>query len=485
MSAPPLQDRRVTVGSVVAGKYRVEKHIGAGGMGYIVVARHVDLDECVALKFLLTPDDRSEEFRARFLREAQVTAKLRSEHVARTLDFGVTDAGDPFIVMEYLQGLNLRALLRESGPLPVDIAVQYSLQACEGLAEAHRMDVVHRDLKPANLFLTKHLDGGDLLKIVDFGVAKMRRFAAAQAELTAEGTLLGSPKYMSPEQLIGAGDVDQRADIWSVGAILYEMLTGSVPFPGRNTATICMAITGTAVPQSIRSTRPEVPEELERAVMGCLERDITRRTENVAVLARALAQAVDIDRFGSSANAVEGVLARSPLSVTGASPAFNLGQSGPDSSSRDREAMAGEETANEVPASPVQAPTGPARSRTGLVFAMVGLVAVAIVIAVVLQREPSAPSTGIESASSIAPSASPAPAIPSAAAADAGTEDAVGGGAKDAAADGPADSSDAHSPRVRSTPPVVATHRSPPPERTAVPTATATKKPNDPFNSRY
>lgn len=329
---PPIEP-----GKIVAGKYRIERFIGRGGMGRIVAARHLQLDEVVALKFLLTPEDRTDEFRTRFLREAQITAKLRGAHVARTLDFGVTDEGEPFIVMEYLEGINLRQLLRENGPLPVEVVVNYAIQACEGLAEAHRLDVVHRDLKPANLFLTKHLDGADLVKILDFGVSKLRNFAAVQSDLTEAGAMLGSPKYMSIEQLAQAGDVDERADVWSLGTIIYEMLRGKPPFVGKHTAAICMEIMHGGDPPSLRESRPEIPPALEETILRCLRRNRDDRTPNVAVLARELAEASGIDGLELAAKAVDDVLHQPrSLGATGQVRAFGQTGSNPSASGRSR-----------------------------------------------------------------------------------------------------------------------------------------------------
>ncbi len=329
----------VTPGVVIDGKYQVERRIGQGGMAYIVAARHLQLDEIVALKFLVTPEGREEEFRVRFLREAQVTAKLRSPHVVRTLDFGVTEEGTPFIVMEYLEGITLRQLLRDAGPLPIDVAVGYALQTCEGLAAAHRHDVVHRDLKPANLFLTKDLGGGDLVKILDFGVSKLRNFAAAQSDLTAAGTLLGSPRYMAVEQIVRAGDVDARADVWSLGTILYEMLVGHPCFAGNNTATVCAAIINGVSQTPMREARPEIPEALEQAVLRCMHRDLDQRTPDVAVLARELAEATGIDELIGAARAVEDVLQAPALSKTGRVRAFGQTGSHPSASGSCRPVM--------------------------------------------------------------------------------------------------------------------------------------------------
>ncbi len=487
---------QIEPGSIIAGKYVVEREIGRGGMGRIVAARHQQLEERVALKFLLAPEDRAEEFNARFLREAQVTAKLRGAHVARTLDFGVTEQGDPFIVMEYLDGINLRELLRESGPLPVDVAVDYAMQACTGLAEAHRLNVVHRDLKPANLFLTKHLDGGDLVKILDFGVSKMRSFTAAKSDLTAAGTLLGSPKYMAIEQLNQAGEVDERADIWSLGAILYDMLVGHPPFDGKNTAAVCMAIMSGQDPPPMCEERPEIPADLERAVLRCLSRDLDHRTPNVAVLARELAEGSGIAGLDAMAKAVEDVLAQPKgLGSTGQIRAFGKTGSFAASTGRHRAAGASDDSGPSKGSSRTgvsqddtdpsgSAPAAPGdKGRRTLLLVAVGVVVVGGAAAFALSGEDH-PSVAPEPSALVAPSATAAP--EAVAPADAASSSPV---AQDAAPDGPVE---AAPEAARPPPPVRVVGRPPPPRttETAPPSTTAAppptkKKPEDTFGSRY
>jgi serine/threonine-protein kinase len=486
---------QIEPGSIIAGKYEVEREIGRGGMGRIVAARHQQLEERVALKFLMAPEDRAEEFNARFLREAQVTAKLRGAHVARTLDFGVTDHGDPFIVMEYLDGINLRELLRESGPLPIDVAVDYAMQACTGLAEAHRLHVVHRDLKPANLFLTKHLDGGDLVKILDFGVSKLRSFTAAKSDLTAAGTMLGSPKYMAIEQLNQAAEVDERADIWSLGAILYHMLVGHPPFDGKNTASVCMAIMSGQDPPSMCEKRPEIPAALDRAVLRCLSRNLDARTPNVAVLAREMAEGSGIEGLEAMAQAVEDVLVQ-PKSLGSTGQIRSFGKTGAFASAtgRHRAAGASDDSGSSKGASRgagSQDDTGPSgavasappgdKGRRALLLVAVGVVFVGGASAFALSGE-DPPSVAPEPSSLVAPTASPVPEV--APAVDAASSSPVAG---DAAPDGPAD---AAPEAAKPPPPVRVVGRPPPPRTTAASPATtaappATKKPEDTFGSRY
>jgi serine/threonine protein kinase len=221
----------VSPGDVIAGKYRVDKVLGVGGMGAVVAATHQQLGHKVALKFMLPQATGNSDMAARFLREAQAAANLRSEHVTRVSDMGTLPDGALFIVMEHLDGRDLEQLLEERGPLSPKEAADLVLQACEAIREAHAAGIVHRDLKPANLFLTRRPNGSPLVKVLDFGISK----AKAQAEgppssMTHTHTMLGSPYYMAPEQMVSSRDVDASADIWAIGVILYQLVTGQVPF---------------------------------------------------------------------------------------------------------------------------------------------------------------------------------------------------------------------------------------------------------------
>jgi eukaryotic-like serine/threonine-protein kinase len=287
----------VKPGDTLAGKYRIERLLGQGGMGMVVAARHVDLDEMVALKFVLPDVVHNPEIVARFMREGRAAVKIKSEHVARVFDVGRLDNGAPYLVMEYLKGSDLGEHLRGQGPLPAGEAVRYMLQACEALAEAHAMGIVHRDLKPANLFLTQRADGSPCIKVLDFGISKL--CSIQTAGLTRAGGMMGSAFYMPPEQLQAAKDVDARADIWALGVTLYELLTGRLPFFGDELPQLVLAIMS-AEPTPIRSIRPDIPEGLERVVRDCLQKDRTHRIPDVAVLGSALAP------FGSS-SAVQSV----------------------------------------------------------------------------------------------------------------------------------------------------------------------------------
>jgi serine/threonine-protein kinase len=226
----------------------------------------------------------------RFLREARAVVKLRGEHVVRVLDTGTLEHGMPYIVMELLEGRDLAAELAARGPLGIVEAVDWVLQACEGIAEAHATGIVHRDLKPANLFLTHRADHSPLIKVLDFGIAKMLDLARApDYSLTKTSALMGSPHYMSPEQIRNAKSVDRRADIWALGIVLYELLAGSAPF----SATAAPALLAQIVadpPRPLRPLRPDVPRGLEALINRCLEKDPARRFADVAELSRELSQ---------------------------------------------------------------------------------------------------------------------------------------------------------------------------------------------------
>ncbi|WP_394827141.1 serine/threonine-protein kinase [Pendulispora albinea] len=299
---PPQQKLPVRVGDIVDGKYRVERVLGMGGMGIIAAATHVQLEQSVALKFVLPHVNESESFRERFLREARATVRLKSEHVARVHDVGTTADGVPFLVMELLEGIDLSKLVHERGPLPVADAVEYVLQACDAIIEAHRLGIVHRDLKPANLFVTRRPNGMPLVKVLDFGISKFVGPSAIDTpSLTQSSTVLGSPLYMAPEQLRSARAVDTRTDIWSIGVICYELLTGHVPFTGDTMTELCLKVVGDPVVPPDH-TRDDLPPGLVAVVMRCLEKDPNRRFPNVAALAAAL------EPF--SASAVRGVTER-------------------------------------------------------------------------------------------------------------------------------------------------------------------------------
>jgi len=279
----------IAPGQVLAGKYRIEQVLGAGGMGVVVAARHLQMKHRVALKLLQAEGPVAPEAVARLLREAQHATSIQSEHVVRVTDLGALPNGRPYLVMEYLEGADLGQLLLRHGPLPEGVAVDYLLQALRGVAEAHALGIVHRDLKPTNLFLTQRADGSPLIKVLDFGISKATKPNGAMFELTrTSGALMGSPLYMAPEQIRSAKLVDQRADIWSLGVMLQQFLTGQPPFTGEGLAGVLAAIIADP-PRSVREHSQGISPGLEHVIYRCLEKDRARRFQNVGELATALA----------------------------------------------------------------------------------------------------------------------------------------------------------------------------------------------------
>lgn len=283
---PPAQSPFLP-GDVIAGKYRVERQLGAGGMGVVLAATHLDLLEPRALKFLSETALQDAESVERFLREARAASRLKSEHVTRVYDVGRLDTGMPFMVMEYLEGTDLGAMLKAGGKISTPVAVGYLIQAMEGLAEAHAMGIVHRDLKPANLFLTFRPDGTECVKVLDFGISKIKSGLAEDIDVTKTHAVLGSPHYMSPEQMESSRDVDMRSDIWSLGILLYQLITGELPFKGR-TMTEVVAVVFSKPPIPPTKLVEGLPIELENVILSCLQHDVTKRPQNVGELVKSL-----------------------------------------------------------------------------------------------------------------------------------------------------------------------------------------------------
>jgi serine/threonine protein kinase len=284
----------VSCGDVIGGKYRVESRLGEGGMAVVVAARHMQLDDRVAIKVLRPQMATIEEAVVRFSQEARAAVKIKSEHAARVFDVGTLENGVPYLVMDLLEGRDLGAWLKADGPLAVEQAVDFVLQACAAMADAHSLGIVHRDIKPANLFCCRRRDRHLWIKVLDFGISKATdAVSVSPPGVTRANTVLGTPEHMSPEQMRGVADVDARADVWAIGVTLYELLSGALPFSGEAFVDVANSVM-TNAPPPLRGVCPGVPAGLEAAILTCLEKDRDHRFGNVAELAAALVP------FGSS-----------------------------------------------------------------------------------------------------------------------------------------------------------------------------------------
>lgn len=289
MSATSVTTLGIGVGDVIADKYRIESVLGAGGMGVVFSARHTTLNGQFALKFLSREGLLSSQAIGRFYREAQAAARLRSEHAVRVFDVGTHSNGLPYIVMEYLEGSDLGRLLRATGQLPVTEAVDYMLQTCAAIADAHKAGIIHRDLKPSNLFCVTREDKSVMIKVLDFGISKVTNAQPNEEAVTVTGNFIGSPSYMSPEQMKAPNRVDARTDIWSLGVVLYECLTGKLPFPAGTFPEICLRVAQDP-PIAASLYRPGLPPRLEAIILRCLEKDREKRFASVQELGEALSE---------------------------------------------------------------------------------------------------------------------------------------------------------------------------------------------------
>ena len=318
-------------GTILGGKFVIEGVLGRGGMGVVYAARHRELDQRVAIKCLLPHALAQPEIVERFAREARAAAKIHGEHVARVIDVGRFDDGTPFMVMEYLHGRDLAEELAQKGRLAIEDAVRYLLETCEALAQAHVTRIVHRDLKPSNLFLAETPGRRPIVKVLDFGISKI--IDGASDAITKTASVMGTPYYMSPEQLLSSKSVDERSDIWALGIILYELLDGQPPFTGETAPEVIAKIVQNT-PSSLRATRPDVPPALEALISRCLQSKPAQRFANVAQLASALLPfadasaresvaaiarvlGVDLDAAPAPAPAFEGAPAESSQSSQG------------------------------------------------------------------------------------------------------------------------------------------------------------------------
>jgi serine/threonine protein kinase len=292
--APPILP-----GQIIGGRYLVGPMLGSGGMGVVCEATHLGLDVPVAIKFIRTDLKDDSEFVQRFLNEARRAAALTNEHIARVHDVGRLESGDLYLVMERLEGVGLDAHVREQGPLPQADAVQFVRQVCEGLSEAHAAGIVHRDIKPENLFLAQRSDGKRTLKVLDFGISKQTT-GDAPTSLTNSERSLGSPWYMSPEQMIDTSSVDHRADIWSLGVVLFELLTATRPFEGGSIPEVCAGVLTLPAP-ALRERRPDIDPALEAIIQRCLAKNPDERPANVLALSK------DLEPFASPRTAAEAI----------------------------------------------------------------------------------------------------------------------------------------------------------------------------------
>jgi serine/threonine protein kinase len=374
----PYLPEGVALGEVLAGRYRLDATIGRGAMGVVVAALDRRLDIPVAIKFLAVTAPDSERALARFVLEARAAARLQSEHVVRVSDVAVHNGVLPYIVMERLVGTDLAALLQKAGPFEVETAVDYILEACEAVAEAHRIDIVHRDLKPANLFLAERRGRASTLKVLDFGIAKDARLVAQTldgdpllpaAATTGQKSILGSPFYMSPEQMESSGEVDARTDIWALGVCLFEFVTGKPPFTGTSLVQVYARMTAPLEPGWCAQWN-QFPEGLSDVIERCLKRDRAARYATVEQLALALAP------FGSArARRSEAHIRKAALAATSGMEA-TLNVVGPRS---------GTPTPPEPRPTPLPAPI-PRRLPVG--WMLLGLSAIGLLFVFVARRPP-------------------------------------------------------------------------------------------------
>jgi eukaryotic-like serine/threonine-protein kinase len=309
----------VRLGDVIAGKYQVERVLGRGGAGIVVLAKNLDLDEPVALKFLRPEVAELPEVVARFAREAKSAVSIKNEHVCKVLDVGTLPSGAPYMVMEYLEGRDLYRVMRERGALPVAEAVEYVLQACEALALAHARGIVHRDVKPENIFLIEPPEGLPYVKVLDFGISKGALTAGVNHDsIIKTGSLLGTPAYMSPEQIRATAGVDARTDIWALGIVLYEILTARAAFTADSVPQMAAAILEQE-PESIRKIRVDIPPELAAVIGLCMSKDRNKRPADVAALASLLLPFAP-KRARISVERAESVLHRTSSNTSGSRP---------------------------------------------------------------------------------------------------------------------------------------------------------------------
>ncbi|HXJ22033.1 MAG TPA: serine/threonine-protein kinase [Polyangia bacterium] len=400
-TASRLADPAARLGSTI-DRYTLVRMLGRGGMGAVYEARHATLSRRFALKFLLPELAANREILRRFENEAKAAGALEHPNLAAVTDFGRAPDGAPYIVMEFLQGEDCARLLKREGALPVPRAVNIVVQACRGLALAHQAGIVHRDLKPENLFVTTAGDGGDLVKVLDFGIAKL--MVSDASVVTGTGATFGTAFYMSPEQARGAGEVDARTDVWSLGVVLYELLSGRKPFVGEQFLQVIHQILS-AEPPALGTLRPALPARLTAIVERTMAKEVTARVPSVTALAEELGSLIGAGLAGSGP-----IAQRSPSEAMAATAASPATITGPASLAPRAPTAAPQAAPEERPGRPAQR-----RSTTAWVL-IVSLLALAGGAAALFARRgsdpPRAAAAAVTTAPAIVPAPAPAPVAP-------------------------------------------------------------------------
>jgi eukaryotic-like serine/threonine-protein kinase len=373
------------IGTVV-DKYTIVRILGRGGMGAVYEARHWKLARRVAIKFLLPDFAANREVLRRFENEAKAAGGLEHPNLAAVTDFGRADDGSPYLVMEFLEGEDCAKLLSRQGSLAASRAANIVVQACRGLAVAHKATIVHRDLKPENLFVTDAGDGSDLIKVLDFGIAKLKVADAGVA--TGTGATFGTAYYMSPEQARGAGEVDPRTDVWSMGVVLYEMLSGRKPFLGEQFLEVIHQILSFE-PPPLATLRPDLPPKLIAAVESAMKKDLRERLPSVVALAEALAP------FVGARGAAESPRSAAAFEATLATPGTHVGVGGPSLSPPASVVAGASVVAVESGVPATSATTSRGSLKVALTVGAVVILVAAIVLGVVRRPAEKTPAVGV------------------------------------------------------------------------------------------